>query len=195
MAWLTSYLTFDDLDADLERLLLVASTDVFATETLTVQVGAGGLVAGELRGDDGLDREVGPGWIVSGGTTWRVLDGVDGPAPWLLLSLSFGGTGTRTRADPPEVPRPLRGDYLAFDVRFGAAVGKTFGGVVSPYAAARAFGGPVIWSEGADDRTGTDRYHVQIAAGAAMVLGPVDLFVEGAPLGEQGVTGGLGVSY
>lgn len=195
VGWFTSDLVFDDLDADLERVLVVASTDVFASDTLTVQIAAGGLVAGELRGDDGIDRAMGPGWLVSGGTTWRLLDGVVGAEPFLLLSLSFGATGTRTRADPPDVAKPLRGDYLGIDARFGAAVGKTFGGVFSPYAAARAFGGPVLWWEDDEHRIGTDRYHVQIAAGAAVLLGPADFFVEGSPLGERGVTGGVGVTY
>ncbi len=196
MGWFTSDLVFSDaLDVELERVAVVASTDVFLRDRLSLQIAAGGMLAGTMRGDDGVDRDVGPGWLLAGGPTWRVLDGVEGAQPYLMLSLSFGATGTRTRADPPEVARPLRGDYLGIDARFGATVGKTFGDVFSPYLAARAFGGPVLWVEGDQDRLGTDRYHVQIAAGAALLLGPVDVFVEGAPLGERGLSAGLGLSY
>ncbi len=83
----------------------------------------------------------------------------------------------------------------AIDARLGATVGKTFFDRVSPYAALRAFGGPVIWTEGDTTRSGTDRYHVQLAGGAALLLDPVDVFVEGAPLGEQAVSAGLGLRF
>ena len=66
---------------------------------------------------------------------------------------------------------------------------------MSPYAAARVFGGPILWSEGDEHRLGTDRYHVQIAGGVSLRLGPVDVFAEGAPLGERSLSAGLGVSY
>ena len=195
IGWLGSSLVFDDGEADLERTSIVASTDVFLRDTLTLQIAAGGMLDGELDVEGGPARSLGPGWILSGGVTWRLLDGVEGPAPWLLLSLGFAGTGTRTVVDPPASATPLRGDWLSFDARLGATVGKTFADVVSPYAAARVFGGPILWSEGDEDRLGTDRYHVQIAAGASLRLGPVDVFVEGAPLGERGLSAGLGVSY
>lgn len=168
---------------------------MFLREGLTLQIAAGGLLDGELDVDGGPARSIGPGWILSGGVTWRLLDGVDGPAPWLLLSLGFAGTGTRTVVDPPASAAPLRGDWLSLDARLGVTVGKTFGDVVSPYAAARVFGGPILWSEGDEDRLGTDRYHVQIAGGVSLRLGPIDVFAEGAPLGERGLSAGLGVTY
>jgi hypothetical protein len=185
-------LVFDDTDATVDHLAVVSSMDFFTKGTVTWQIAGGGFVTGNLRADR-VDRQMGPGWLVSGGATWRVADGTEGAAPYVLLSLTLGATGTRTFADPPDVEAPLRGDYVAFDARFGATVGKTFADRVSPYAAARVFGGPVLWTEEGESRTGTDRYHVQLAGGVALLLDPIDLFVEGAPLGEIGVSGGIGV--
>jgi hypothetical protein len=194
--WLDSSLVFDgETDADLVRTSIVASTDVFLREALTLQIAAGAVLGGELDVERGPERSIGPGWVLSSGVTWRLLDGVDGPAPWLLLSLGVSATGTRTVADPPAAAAPLRGDWLSLDARLGVTVGKTFGEIVSPYAAARVFGGPVLWSEGDDDRVGSDRYHVQLAAGGSLRLGPVDVFAEGAPLGERGVSAGVGIAY
>jgi hypothetical protein len=68
--------------------------------------------------------------------------------------------------------------------------------VLSPYAAARAFGWPILWHTGGETRLGTDRYHFQIAAGAVVSLpAAVDVFAEIVPLGERAVTLGAGVSF
>ena len=84
----------------------------------------------------------------------------------------------------------------AFDIRVGLTVGKTFWNVLSPYAAVRAFGGPVIWKLAGETRTGTDLHHFQIAAGMVSSLPRgVDLFAEIAPLGERAVTLGGGVGF
>ena len=81
IGWLGSSLVFDDGDADLERTSIVASTDVFLRDALTLQIAAGGMLDGELDVEGGPARSIGPGWILSGGVTWRLLDGMDGPAP------------------------------------------------------------------------------------------------------------------
>ena len=194
--WSRASLVFDEGDATVEHLAVVASMDFFTRGSTTFQLATGSFVSGTLRSEeDGVERQMGPGWLLSGGATWRVVQPTDGAVPYVLLSLTFGATGTRTFADPPDSRAPLRGSYVAIDARFGATVGKTFGDVVSPYAAARVFGGPVFWSEGGETTSGTDRYHVQLAGGVALLLDPIDLFVEGAPLGEVGVSGGVGAKF
>lgn len=197
VGWSRASLVFDEGDATVDHLAVVASMDFFTRGSTTYQLATGSFVTGTLTtDDDGVERQMGPGWLVSGGATWRVVDPTEGAVPYVLLSLTFGATGTRTFADPPDTRRePLRGSYVAIDARFGATVGKTFGDVVSPYAAVRAFGGPVFWTEGGETTSGTDRYHVQLAGGVALLLAPIDLFVEGAPLGEVGVSGGVGAKF
>ena len=73
-------------------------------------------------------------------------------------------------------------------------MGKTLFGTFTPYALARAFGGPAIyrWDDGARV-TGTDLYKYQLGAGAGLRLGPVDFFVEGAALGERALAFGIGI--
>ena len=64
----------------------------------------------------------------------------------------------------------------------------------TPYAVGRLFGGPVFYKIDDVNRIGNDRYHFQLGAGGLIALGKrVDLFVEGVPLGEQALTGGIGV--
>lgn len=91
---------------------------------------------------------------------------------------------------------PSSVSLFAFDIRLGLTVGKTFWNVLSPYAAVRAFGGPVIWNIDGQTRTGTDLRHFQIALGMVSSLPRgFDLFAEAAPGGERTVTIGGGVSF
>ena len=77
----------------------------------------------------------------------------------------------------------------------GAVVGIPIARVVTPYVVARAFGGPIAWRIDTASKTGTDAYHVQLGGGvSALLFRRVDLFVEGIPLGERGVSAGLGVA-
>jgi len=102
--------------------------------------------------------------------------------------LALTGSSTVARGDAPEHA------YRAYDVRGTALVGKQIGGRVTPYALGRVFGGPVYtrWDDGVRAQ-GTDLYKYQVGAGVALALAPVDLFVEGAALGERSIAAGLGV--
>ena len=85
---------------------------------------------------------------------------------------------------------------IAIDIRAGLTVGKTFFEFLSPYVAARLFGGPIFWITEGRVVTGTDAYHYQLAAGVVVTLARrVDIFVEGVPLGERRISTGLGVAF
>jgi hypothetical protein len=185
--WSRSHLSFDGDDARFDKASVVATSDLY-TGKFTVTLGAGGLFAGELVTDRGA-YDVEPGFLGVLGLGWRVL-AEEEAIPYVVLAATLGVTNARTaRASD-------RGGYLGVDFRFGATVGKTFFGWLSPYASARVFGGPVVWSEGRESRLGTDRYHVQGALGAVFILPEgLDLFVEGSPGAEQGGFGGLGWRY
>lgn len=74
--------------------------------------------------------------------------------------------------------------------------GWTLADIVTPYVLARAFGGPVYWRIGTVAQTGTDTHHDQLGAGAvAAITSAMNLFVEGVPLGERAVTGGLSLAF
>ena len=86
--------------------------------------------------------------------------------------------------------------YDAFDLRVGAAVGTTLWKVLVPYVLGRGFGGPVYWRYQGASIVGTDDHHWQVGAGLSLLVArKVDVFVEGVPLGELGVTAGAGLSF
>jgi hypothetical protein len=155
-----------------------------------VGVGIGGLFrVGEER------YKVLPGWLVTGTWSRRLVDGT-GRAPFLLIGLAFGASGASTRRETTgPTPAPTQSLY-ALDVRVALTVGKTFWNVLSPYASARAFGGPVFWSYRDKSVVGGDKYHFQIALGTAVALPRgFDVFVDGSPLGERAITLGAGKSF
>jgi hypothetical protein len=195
-----SNLTFggEASDVFIERRAVSASLDYRISDISTLSLGGGAGVGG-LVIMKGARYEISPGWLVSGAYSRRLLDG-RGAAPFLLFGLSFGGSGARTQEAMPgraQAPSPVSLVSLyAFDIRAGLTVGKTFWNVLSPYAAVRAFGGPVIWNIDGQIRSGTDRFHFQVAAGLVTSLPRgVDLYAEVAPGGERAVTLGGGVSF
>lgn len=179
----------------IERRAVSASLDYRLSATSTLSLGGGAGIGGLLI-MKGARHEISPGWLVSGAYSRRLLDG-RGAAPFLLFGLSFGGSGARTQqAMPGKAIAPSPVSLYAFDIRAGLTVGKTFWNVLSPYAAVRAFGGPVIWNIDGQIRGGTDRFHFQVAAGLVTSLPRgVDLYAEVAPGGERAVTLGGGVSF
>jgi len=70
--------------------------------------------------------------------------------------------------------------------------GKTFARVVTLYAVGRVFGGPVFWSINNSTLVGTDTWHFQLGGGVVVRWKRFDLVIEGVPLGEQSIVGGLG---
>ena len=81
-------------------------------------------------------------------------------------------------------------------MRAGAVAAMTFGRLLTPYALARAFGGPVLWRYNGARINGTDVHHYQLGAGLALLLRRrIDLFAEAIPLGERGLSAGAGLSF
>ncbi|NUO52093.1 MAG: hypothetical protein HOV80_24845 [Polyangiaceae bacterium] len=190
--WSRSHLSFEGDDAYFDKPSIVLASDLYAGK-FTITFGIGGLALGSLV----TERErydVDAGWIGAAGLSWSVLS-EDQDLPYVVLSALLGATRASVRSQTIDGPAGL-GSYLGLDFRFGATVGKTFFGWLSPYASARVFGGPVIWSQGEASKLGSDRFHVQGAVGAVFILPEhLDLFIEGSPGGEQGGFGGIGWRY
>lgn len=176
---------------DINRRAILATIERRLSEKWTLQVAAGGIVAGTLN-DNGDRYAFGPGWSAGISTSYRALDG-RGRSPFLLLGGTLAFAGARTQSEEPNSPNVR---YFAGDVRLSVVVGKTFFQALSPYAVARVFGGPISWQIKGKNVTGTDAYHFQLGAGlsVAMPLG-LDAFVEAVPLGERAVSTGLGYSF
>lgn len=187
---------FDGGEVGFEKASLMYGSDFVISQRVLISVGAGGVFFGNLtlppKLRRGRDRSLAPGWIASAAATFRVVD-ERGNVPYVLLTASAGAMHAATRERPTE-QSGVRGAYTGVDLRFGVTIGKTFADVVSPYIAARLFGGPVIWSEEGEDRLGSDLYHFQPAFGLSLLLPEkVDVFAEGQPWFERGFVVGVGL--
>jgi hypothetical protein len=183
---------FDDLRLDETRHSALATLDYAPTRRWTFELGLGSLLAGRLQAG-GVRHEFQPGVLTLLGASWRVLD-ADGARPFVLLQdqLAFASTSTR---DSAAEASPSIG-YTALDMRLGGLVGWTFKNVVSAYALARVFGGPIFWQYQGEDLTGTDVHHYQVGAGLVVMLARrIDLSIEGVPLGEQGLSAVAGFAF
>ena len=178
--------------AAIARTAVSASFDYQLSGTTTLSFGAGAGTGGSLT-VSGIHYAIRPGWLATGSYARRLVDG-EGSLPFVILGLSFGASGASTAVSVSgfESTAPL----YAFDFRAGLTVGKTFLDVLSAYAAARVFGGPVVWKLAGAAALGTDVNHYQLAAGLVTALPRgFDVFLEGAPLGERSVTVGGGYSF
>lgn len=173
------------LRVDETRNSSIVALDYRPLSRLTLEVGAGAFDGGSITAPDarfGLE----PGFAGLVGASWRLLD-AKGAIPFVLLTGQFSYLSSSTSPG---------GGYNAFDFRVGAAVGTTLWRIFTPYVVGRAFGGPVYWRFAGTSIVGTDDHHWQVGAGFSLRLAErFDLFAEGVPLGEQGVTAGAGFSF
>lgn len=180
----------------MEKSSLVYVSSFVLSDRFELDLAAGSLLGGSLRLTDGKAptriRSLGPGWVGALSASWTVLK-QDRWIPYVILSATAGANGTRTRAEPVSGPGS-RGSFYGVDFRFGATVGETFLDTLSPYLALRLFGGPVLDTESGKTLLGSDKYHVQPALGAVVLVGRgVDLFAEAAPVLERSFSIGLGL--
>jgi hypothetical protein len=178
----------DKADLELSSVSLAASYPI--GEKTTLRGGIGSILDGELRPESGTVHEFEPGGLAFAGLNYNSSEG-QGSKPSLDLSAQFGVTWAET----VEQGTDLRADYFAADFRLGAQTTWTVGSRFFPYLAARVFGGPVSWEYEGESLTGSDVHHYQVAAGAAVSLGPAVLFAEWAPLGEQALSAGIGSAW
>lgn len=160
----------------LEQLAASASLEWRASPRWTLVGSAGGTFAGSLGGE-----RLGGGAVGSVAGSFLALEqGTWWPFLQLAVSLAVSGVSAPQSA------------YVAADLRAALVVGYTFLERVTPYAVARAFGGPVFYA----GRTGTDLYHYQVGAGLVVGLpAGLDLSAEVVPLGEQRFTAAVGFSF
>ncbi len=186
-AFTKAELRFDgDADYDVEQHAAVASLSRRFGDRTTLQLSAGAVLAGELSGE-GLGWDVRPGPVFSLSSAYRIIGG-KGEIPFVTGTLAFGASFPRTRAQDYEE----RSHFSAFDLRAGVLAGATLFQAWSPYLAARAFGGPVLWNSRGQDRTGSDRHHYAIGVGSSLSLGPrFALTAEAIPFGEQSYSAGV----
>jgi hypothetical protein len=175
----------DGLRVDETRNSAVVALDYRPLSRLTLEAGAGPFAGGTITAL-GTRYALAPGFAGALGTSYRIVD-ADGAIPFVLLTGQISYVSSSTSPG---------GGYNAFDLRLGAAVGTTLWRILTPYLVGRAFGGPVYWRFQGSPVVGTDDHHWQVGGGASLSLGSrFDVFAEGVPLGEQGVSAGAGYSF
>jgi hypothetical protein len=179
-----------NLRLDQSRSTLVATVGYSTRRELTFEFGAGALLDGTFE-RAGVEYDFTPGLLLLTGASHRVVTN-EGVRPFVLL----GGQLAYVTAHTEQQGAAGAGSvgYNAFDLRLGPVVGWTFWRTLSPYVFGRVFGGPVFWRYQGRAEVGGDTNHYQLGAGLSLVIAErLDAFVEGVPLGEQSVAGGLGL--
>ena len=174
------------LHADETRAATLLAVSYAPTARWSFEAGAGAGLGGKLTLPDGAhDFTAGP--TAALGASWKIVQG----SPFVLASSLLSFTSARTHAADASPTT----SYAAFDLRLSAVAGVTLWDRLSPYALARVFGGPIYWTYAGQSVIGTDTHHYQLGAGIALLITRlVDLFLEGVPLGEQAIAGGLSLS-
>jgi hypothetical protein len=180
-----------DTRLDETRHVAFANLDYLATPAWTFELVVGSILGGGLQSPTS-DFKFSPGLLIAGGAAWRVLE-ASAAQPFVLVTaqLAFVTASTKESNSAADSVR-----YTAIDGRVGASAGWPILQAFTPYLFARAFGGPVLWELGGSSQTGTDVHHYQIGAGLLFrVARTVDVFAEGAPLGERVASMGAGFVF
>jgi hypothetical protein len=182
-------LRFDSETADFSEQVVVGSFGRRFGDVLSLRLGAGAITSGRIV-DRGLGYEIEPGWLTSATIAHEWL-GRSGHGWFVSTALTIGVSATHTTN-----PEEGRTSLVSQDTRLSAVAGKTVGGVFSPYATARVFGGPVSWHRGGEDVVGGDLYHYGIGAGGSFTIaGVVDIVGETTLIGEKTFSLGVSVSF
>ena len=180
----------NDEEAAVRRRSVTVSMERRFGERWAVQAGGGLSLGGDVTvSGDRYDLE--PGWLVTAGGSFRVLDGQE----WLpFLLLSAASTVSSATAVGP---RAEEASFTAIDaLRVSLTVGKVFADAFAPYLVARAFAGPVFWERNGEDVTGTDQNYYQLGGGLLVTAGGrVSAYAEVIPLGELSASVGASVSF
>jgi hypothetical protein len=174
------------------RSAYLANASYAPTSRLAFSAAFGEGIGGQLLAPDG-PHEFEPGLVASLGISYRYIEQNTPIGRGFLVGsgqVSFTTAETQLGSSGPATA------YDALDFRVGVAAGLTWARTISLYGAARGFGGPVFWSYHGSEQLGTDTHHYQVGGGAALVLFRyMDIFLEGIPLGEQAVAGGISIAF
>jgi hypothetical protein len=182
---MSTTIVFSDVGIPLHETAATLTLGHFATPRFGWSVTGGAVVAGSIE-----SRDVGAGATVGASVSWLPVY-EQARRPFVGLSGSLGTALIRGTADDGSSRL-----WSAWDVRAGVIAGKTFAQHIVPYAAVRAFGGPVFWYRAGASVTGSDRYHVTAGAGLTLRLpARLDVTLEAMPLGEQSLTGGVTMHF
>ena len=186
-----SHLKFKDgTRPTLSEQSVVGQLGYFFTPALSLTATGGGILSGEMT-EDGLNLDVGTGFVVSLQVVWQFLT-EKGARPF--MSASFTASFSRASFEDRAIER--NGHIWGTDARFGLTVGYTFFNWWRIYLSPRVFGGPVFIDDGDTRLQGSDRYFVQAGMGMGFLLPKgITLYVDGSPAGEQSISAGIAAFF
>ncbi len=176
----------DDSEPSITETSLVASGGYRWGDGWSVRLAAGAVLGGSLE-LGGSTYDVEPGWLVVAGVSRSFTFS----ERWFVSgSVTAGVSSASTRAD---APGGMDASLTAGDVRLGVIAGVTLWERLSPYVLARAFAGPVMWTLGGEDITGSDQHHYQLGVGTSVSLPwwSASVVVNGSLLGERALSIGI----
>jgi hypothetical protein len=182
----------DDESAPMNKHSAIVVSERRLGERATLQLGAGAVIAGEVR-YHGTTHDAGPGFIYSAAGSYRLTSAKSSPL-FVVATASLAASLmlTKERAEDAAGAEKL----FALDGRLGMVLGKRVTDWLSPYAALRVFGLPVFWRYRGSELQGTDAYHYQLGVGlVAQLLAELDLHCEAAAVGERSLSAGIGTSF
>ena len=186
---LNSTIRFDDeaeSEFDIKMNTVSVSGGIPLGERGTMNLVVGVILNGELKSETDPYYDIKPGGFASIVFEYSALTGKKFK-PYIDCSLVLGGS----MAETENTDDKSKIDYMSSDARLGVRSSWNINNRVFPFAAIRAFGGPVMWEIKGEDVIGSDIYHYQVAIGSAMQLGPTIAYFEWAGLGEQSLKTGL----
>ncbi len=185
--WADSRLLFSD-PATFQETTVAAGIAWRVSPRVTLHGSLGALATGGLEAARSGTEKMAPGALGALGASFQILDGTGG-WPFSTVSAIASGLAAHT-VDAAGAGAA----FLALDFRATAIIGYTLWGRFSPYVGVSLFGGPVYWAVEAE--VAGDAYHYQVLGGASLALpAGFDLFVEGSPLGERSLSGGVGLRF
>ncbi len=178
----------NDQDVDIEQSSVSATVGYQLSTRWGVVGSLGGILGGTVTTD--VEGDIGTG--ITGSISGTYLAMYEGEKkPFILGSLTFGSSRTSVVSDDT-----MEHTWQAFDLRAGCMVGKTFAERFVPFASARVFGGPVLWTLGGEDVIGSDIYKYTLGAGFTYrIPGTFSIFVEALPVGEQSASLGASMTF
>jgi hypothetical protein len=175
-------------DVDFHEATAAAGASWRFSRDFTLSASVGILTDGWARPLGEPLQKLNPGPTVAVGLSYVLLDGTNG-MPFSTVSVVAAGLTTRSTD-----ASSTSASFSALDFRLSGIIGYTFWHRVSPYVGVVVFGGPVWWS--VEPGVAGDAYHYQVLLGGSFALAfGFDIFVEGSPLGERSLSGGLGYRF
>ncbi len=184
--WFRSYLSFTDGTRPvLTQEAVAAEISWYFANRRSFGIGAGTVTGGQFS-YSGTSIGLKPGPVLSFKGAGVLLK------EFRYTPFVVGAVSVSMAWMPTNTPADRHDSFFASDVRLSLTAGYTVMRRLQLYLAPKVFGGPIFHFTKGNVARGNDRYFFQAGMGMTAILpGEFMLFVNGSPLGEQMLGGGV----